>query len=232
MHEPDRTRARLAATRRRHPSAGLGVGGADPRATVTGLMTRMRGWVAPPPGPPEIATPSRLAPDKPEFEDGAALAVRVDAAERLLSDERDREASLNTRALAIGAVAGALFTLALRAVEPALAGRRAPLAHATLLVDAAVMTGAFMSALALAIFGVLQPSSRQSVDAMEFDHWLDAGMADTEAAARYSLLASTTASIKSRRDVNASKAKYLKRAYRAVTVMLVAALPHIAVIAL
>jgi len=63
-------------------------------------------------GPPAVRT----------YVDGEALEVRLAAAQSLLSDERDREQSLNTRAIAVGVAAAVLMGLVARPIE-SLVGR-------------------------------------------------------------------------------------------------------------
>ncbi len=162
--------------------------------------------------------------------DGLALTVRIEAAERVLLNERDREQSLNTRALGVGAATGLLFTLSLRAVEAALDARRPHGLHIVLLISAIALILTAIASISLAILGVLRPSGREFISTKELTSWVDdeERMRATEPAALFTILDSTIAAIASRRAVNKRKAKALTGAYVCMALIPVLAVVHVA----
>lgn len=162
--------------------------------------------------------------------DGAALEVRLDAAEKLLGDERDRSQALNTRGTATAAAGFALVALLRDPLAAAIAAKPQT-AWVESLLD--IAAGSVVLAVALAVvvvvLGVLRPQVFQLMDDGELEAWLtDPGMADSESAARYTLLAGVVHATKSRRAMNERKATWLDATYRlqalavaAATVMLV-----------
>lgn len=158
------------------------------------------------------------------FDDGDALEVRLEAAAKQLDDEREREAGLMTRAIGAGAAVLVLLTLMLRALESAVSADHPRALHAALVACAIAVVSSATRALWCIVFGVLDPTERNTTATAELESWLeDERMGDSEQAARYAHLADLIAAIKSRRLVSARKALRLRSAYRALAVMVVVA---------
>ena len=150
-------------------------------------------------------------PEKHPYSDGEALEVRVDAAEKRLDEERDREHSLNTRAVAVAAAAVVLMSLLQRPVVRAFDldlwnGWHAACSGLVVLCCA--------STLLVSVLGVLRPTGRESLSDRALASWLeDDGMAEGEQEARFEILDAAVQAIRSRRVVNDRKASALSVAY-------------------
>ena len=154
--------------------------------------------------------------------DGAGLEVRLDGAEKLMAHERDRDQSLNTRAIAVAAAAVALMSLLARPVQAAIDLEASPAGHIGLVAAAAVVVVAALAVVLIGVLGVLRPSAREGLTTAAMKQSLeDDGMAESEQTASYELLDATIKATDSRRDVNAGKAKWLKHAYLALLVQAV-----------
>lgn len=162
----------------------------------------------------------------PVYSDGHAVPVRLEAAEKLLADERDRSQSLNTRGTATAAAGVAIVALLRELIGTAvIADDRARLAESLLDVSAGCIVLATASAIGVVILGVLRPVKIELAANTELELWLESeGMAESERAAQYTLLASAVDATISRRAVNEGKADWLDVTYRLQTAALIAAL--------
>ncbi len=171
--------------------------------------------------------------DDAPFDDGHGLEVRVDAAGSLLSDERDREQSLNTRGVAVAAAAVVLMSLLQRPIVSAIQLDISTCGHVALTICGGLSIGATVVVILISVLAVLRPVGRDLIHSDALQRWLtDDGMADAEGAARYQVLDASVKAIISRRDVNARKAQALEWSYRVLVAELVFAAPGLFTLAL
>lgn len=171
--------------------------------------------------------------EKKPFADGEALEVRLSGAHKLLDDERDREQSLNTRALAVAAAAAVLMGLLQRPIVTAFELDVCSTGHVALAVSGAVSVASAVGVILVTVLGVLRPTPREGLATAAMQHWLeDEGMAEGEQTARYELLEATVNATASRRAVNKRKAKALGRGYALLVVEVVAVSPVLVTLAL
>jgi hypothetical protein len=166
------------------------------------------------------------------FSDGEALEVRLAAAERLLDDERDREQSLNTRAVAVAAAAAVVMGLLQRPIVKAFELDVSPCGHTALAVFGIGSVASCAGVILLAVLGVLRPMAREGLKGTAMKRWLDDdGMDEAEQTARYELLDSSVKATLSRRAVNEQKASALARAYVLLLCEVVLAVPILVTLA-
>ena len=170
---------------------------------------------------------------EPRFSDGEALEVRLDAAQGVLADEREREQSLNTRAVAVGAAAAIMMGLLQRPIVAAFQLALPTWEHVVLTVFSGFSILAAVGVVLLAVRRVLRPAERDGLDEQMMAGWLeDKGMADAEQTARFELLDGTVMAVRSRRGVNAEKAEALDKAYWCLVGEVLAASPVLVTLAL
>lgn len=143
----------------------------------------------------------------------SALAVRVDRVDSVLNAEKEREQSLNLRAIALTAASLVLAGLFGRTLSTAIHSRH-HLADHVLDGAAGVFVGSVLLTIAVAVFGVLRPVVRTDVDPDELTHWLsNAGVAETADEARKTIIRAAELALRSGCKVNERKAKCLRAAY-------------------
>ena len=168
-----------------------------------------------------------------KFADGEGLEVRLSGAQKLLDDERDREQSLNTRALAVAAAAAVLMGLLQKPIVSAFELDVSTACHIALAVGGAVSVASAAGVILIAVLGVLRPMAREGLTGSAMQLWLeDEGMADAEQTARYELLDAAVKATASRRAVNEKKAKALGRGYALLLSEVLAVSPVLVTLAL
>lgn len=181
--------------------------------------------------PPDVA--NEAASTKRTFTDGEALEVRLSGAQKLLDDERDREQSLNTRALAVAAAAAVLMGLLQRPIVSAFELDVSCAGHVALAAGGAASVASAAAVILIAVLGVLRPMAREGLTSAAMQRWLDdEGMAEAEQTARYELLDAAVKATASRRAVNERKAKALGRGYILLLVEVLAVSPVLVTLAL
>ena len=145
-----------------------------------------------------------------------AVAVRIPAAEFLLTDERDRGQGLNARGTATAAAGVALVALARDPISTALKGdKRGCFAEALLDISASYILVATGLATIVVLLGVLRPKVFELPSDTELSGWLEnPRMKDSADAARYSVLAGVVRAVIARRRLNEMKADWLGVVYR------------------
>lgn len=170
---------------------------------------------------------------KRTFADGEALEVRLSGAQKLLDDERDREQSLNTRALAVAAAAAVLMGLLQRPIVTAFELDVSSAGHVALAAGGATSVASAAAVILIAVLGVLRPMAREGLTSAAMQRWLDdEGMAEAEQTARYELLDAAVKATASRRAVNERKAKALGRGYILLLAEVLAVSPVLVTLAL
>lgn len=185
-------------------------------------------------GPTALAVVGDTAePEKRRFADGEGLDVRLTGAQKLLDDERDREQSLNTRALAVAAAAAVLMGLLQRPIVTAFELKLCSAGHIALAAAGATSVASAAGVILIAVLGVLRPMAREGLTSTAMQRWLeDDGMADAEQTARYELLDAAVKATASRRAVNEKKARALGRGYALLLAEVVAVSPVLVTLAL
>jgi hypothetical protein len=172
-------------------------------------------------------------PQERTFADGEALDVRLSGAQKLLDDERDREQSLNTRALAVAAAAAVLMGLLQQPIVAAFELDVRRVAHVLLAASGAASVACAAGVVLVAVLGVLRPMAREGLTDTAMRRWLDDdGMAQAAQTARYELLDAAVKATASRRAVNESKAKALSRGYALLLAEVLAVSPVLITLAL
>lgn len=167
------------------------------------------------------------------FADGEALEVRLDGANKVLQDERDREQSLNSRAVAVGGAAAVLIGLLSRPIVSGFKLDVSRSAHLGLAVSGGMSVACAGAVILVAVLGVLQPTPREGLKVTAMRRWLeDEGMAEAEQTARYELLDAAVNATSSRRLVNKRKAAGLSWTYRLLAAEVLAAAPIAVTLAL
>jgi hypothetical protein len=182
---------------------------------------------------PSTGTTTQDGSENRSFADGEGLAVRLDGAHKLLDDERDREQSLNTRALAVAAAAAVLMGLLQRPIVTAFELHVPDVAHLALAASGVASVVCATGVVLLAVLGVLRPMAREGLTSEAMDRWLeDEGMAEAEQTARYELLDAAVKATASRRAVNERKATALAWGYGFLLAEVLAAAPVLVTLAL
>jgi hypothetical protein len=148
--------------------------------------------------------------------EGLGLEARLTGVLGLVEDERSREQSFNTRAIAIGTAALAVLALAAPVMSAVSGPRFSGAGHRALGAGCVLVVAAAAAAVVAAIALVLMPKARQGIGEETLDQWLeDEGMSHTAIEAQYELVAGMGETVKSRRTVNERKATGLTTAYYA-----------------